>query len=161
MKAKRFLSLCSCLLVSAVGVQANDVFVYTTGNYTPVASVKNLRSIVYGTNSVKLNAKDGSSVEVAYADFDYYRFYSTAIPTSIKPASLEEATIEYVDGNIEIATQRKVNRVEIISTAGEILAQLKPSATSLSYNAANLPAGTYLIKVVAGNKTYVKKIIKK
>lgn len=161
MKARPILSICAILLAGIKGVEANDVFVYTTGSHTPVKTLKNLRSIVYGSNGIQLNAKDGSSEEVAYADFDYFRFFATPIPTYIRTAETDEASIVFANGKLKIQTRQAMERVDVISTAGEVLAQMKPESTYANYDIASLPAGTLLIKVVAGNNTYVKKIIKK
>lgn len=157
----RIQTLAAALTMVAATAAANDIYVYATGNYTPVKTAAGIRSIVYRGSGIQINTKDGKSDEVAYTDFDYFRFYATPIPTSIKQASAGEASIEYAGGRLSIQTRQAIGRVDVISASGEILAQLKPNATSASYDASALPAGPLLVRVVAGDKTYVRKIIKK
>lgn len=157
----RIQTLAAALTMAAATAAANDIYVYATGSYTPVKTATGIRSIVYRDSGIQINTKDGKSDEVAYADFDYFRFFATPIPTGVKPAAAGEASIEYADGRLSIQTRRPIGRVDVISASGEILAQLKPNATSASYDASALPAGPLLVRVVAGENTYVRKIIKK
>lgn len=159
-RSSRILMLWVVQLVIASTAVANDVFVYTTGG-TSVKTVRNLRSIVYKSDGIQINTKDGKSEDVAYSDFDYFRFFATPMPTSIKTADASEASIECVKGKLYIQTRLMVERVDIISISGEILARLRPNATHVSYNTSVLPTGVLLIKVLAGGKTYVKKIVNK
>ena len=78
------------MLQTAV-VKAQDVYVYTTGNYTPVAVSKQVSSIIFGSTALTLRSSDGSTSSVPYELFSYFRFYQTPIPLSIQSAAVGEA----------------------------------------------------------------------
>lgn len=161
MKGKLLLLSMALALVGMGTVSAHDIYVYTTGNYTPVQTVRNIRSIVVSTTGIQINGNDGSSANLEYADFDYFRFYATPLPAGIKRATADEATIDARGDVLSIQVCNDVNRVDIVSTSGVVLARLTPGTRSLNYNMSALPKGILIVKVVAGDKTYVKKILKK
>ncbi|WP_300670884.1 T9SS type A sorting domain-containing protein [Soonwooa sp.] len=57
---------------------------------------------------------------------------------------------------LSIANSKSIKSVELINMAGQKVA----SATSNQINVANLPKGTYVVKVVDGNQTTTHKIVK-
>ncbi len=86
----------------------------------------------------------------------------------------EETTIDEIslDDNIKIyplpikdklnvsAKDKTVSSIQIINLNGAITRSYNVSAEKVSLNVRNLSTGTYIVNVVAGNKTYSKKVIK-
>ena len=70
---KRVLFLLICVGM-AVCAYSYDVYVYVTGNYTPLKVAKNISSIAFGQNTVTIKGTDGTSSELSYDAFNYFRF---------------------------------------------------------------------------------------
>jgi len=143
----------------AVCAYSYDVYVYVTGNYTPLKVAKNISSIAFGQNTVTIKGTDGTSSELSYDEFNYFRFYPTPIPASIKSVSTEEASIGFDGKCVAVKLQDKIDIVEVIDMSGQTVEKHTPNAESFNFDIADKTAGVYIVKVVAGEKNYIKKIV--
>ena len=160
MTRKTFI-LCIASLLCTATVKSQDVYVYTTGNYTPVTTVKQVSTIIFGNSGLTLKTADGSTSDIPYELFSYFRFYETPTPLSIKKVTLNEAGINY-DGNlIAVKLQGNIDRIEIVSVTGSVLKSYCPHTDSFRFTVTDIPTGVYLVKVVCGENNYIKKIVKK
>jgi hypothetical protein len=155
---KRVLFLLICVGM-AVCAYSYDVYVYVTGNYTPLKVAKNISSIAFGQNTVTIKGTDGTSSELSYDAFNYFRFYPTPVPAGIKKVSRNEAAIGYDGKNVTVRLQGRIDVVELVDTSGHTINKYSPGTEAFSFDIANKAAGIYIVKVVAGEKNYIKKIV--
>ena len=160
-KGKVFFLLCLVAMLQTAVVKAQDVYVYTTGNYTPVAVSKQVSSIIFGSTALTLRSSDGSTSSVPYELFSYFRFYQTPIPLSIQSAAVGEASIDYDGGGVMIKLQRHIDLVELITATGAVARTYNPRSDAFRMDVSDMPSGIYLVKVTSAGKNYVKKIVRK
>lgn len=132
MKTIKRLSILALLAISA-HLSAQDVFVYPQGDYTPVLHMQNVQRISFGEQGIEVQDRQGAVQSVSYEAFDYFRFYSTPVPTGIQ------------------APQQQ-SHPSIFSLTGVYQGQ---------GNTNQLPAGIYLVKQSENGRESVKKILKK
>ena len=151
-----FVAVCACLPVTA-----NDVYVYKTGDYTPVLQLQNIRSIVVSSSKITVKTNYNTSQEVALIDFDYLRFYKTPVPTGIKSAKGQGANFLFDGKNINVQSKTTIKAVELIGSNGATVAKIQPGSKTFTYKLDELPKGVYLVKMTASDgTTSVEKIVK-
>lgn len=130
---KKTAALAALLAMSALA-SAKDVYVYSTGIYTPVLHMQEMQCITFGEEGIEVTDVNGSSQSVSYENFDYFRFYPTPVPTGIQ------------------AISQKAGRKRIYSLSGVYMGEGESTSR-------NLPAGIYLVREKEGGRECVKKIM--
>lgn len=130
---KKTAALAALLAMSALA-SAKDVYVYSTGIYTPVLHMQEMQCITFGEEGIEVTDVNGSSQSVSYENFDYFRFYPTPVPTGIQ------------------AISQKAGRKGIYSLSGVYMGEGESTSR-------NLPAGIYLVREKEGGRECVKKIM--
>lgn len=148
------------LLLPTSMIKATDLYVYHSGNYTPLGTMLNAHKITFSNDSIFILSEKNVTQKASFANFDYLRFYKTAIPTAIQNISDKTASILFDGQQIKIQSPALINGIELISASGTLLQRLTPRSNSLTYSVTELPAGVYLIKVATTGRVIVKKIIK-
>lgn len=148
------------LLFPASTIKATDLYVYHSGNYTPVGTMLNAHKITFSNDSIFILSEKHVTQKASFANFDYLRFYKTPIPTAIQNINGETASILFNGEQISIQSPLLIKRVELISASATLLQRLTPRSNSLTYSVSELSAGVYLIKVITADGVIVKKIIK-
>lgn len=131
MKKLMVLAVTAAMTLSA---EAQNVYVYPSGISTPVLQMQQVRSMVFGDESLELNGLNGKTASVDYDAFDYFRFYPTP----------------FVDG---IRSVQKAQRPTGIYSLTGVYCGDKESATDL------LPAGIYILMQRENGHESVRKIM--
>ena len=139
-------------------VKSQDVYVYNTGNYVPVSKMEMVSCIVFGNTGITVKAENGTNCEVSYEDFNYFRFYATPVPMSIKTVTAEETWIEMQGRRLDVKMKETISLVEMISLTGKIIRSYQPQSFNFNRNV-DVSAGVYFVRVVSGGKNYMKKVI--
>ncbi len=159
MKGYFYIFICLGMLLSLHFVMAQDVFFYTSGNYVPVMSVKNVSCIVFNSEKLTIKSTEGTICNLPYEKFNYFRFYETPIPAAIKTVNKDDTCIHFDGKKIKIKTQQKINAVEVINSSAVIVENHIPQGNSFQYDMTNLPSGVYIVKVLIGDKKYMEKFL--
>ena len=90
--------------------------------------------------------------------------YIVDTESAIEEISLDEDVMIYplpIKDKLNVSAKGKTIRsIQIININGSIMRSYNVSAKKVSLNVGNLSAGTYIVNIVAGNKTFSKKVIK-
>lgn len=148
-------------LFSAFNASAENIYVYKTGNYTPVIQMENVRSIAFTSTKLTLNGTNGSKEEVALSDINYFRLYKTPVPSAIKNAQTLGVKFSFDGNNVKVQSEKEVESAALIGANGTVIAKIEPKATSFTYQLSQLTKGMYLMKIQVGGESFVEKIIKK
>lgn len=159
MKHKILLTL-SILIASFYSpIYATDIYVYNSGNYTPITIVQNIRKISITSSGIDIETTTYETSHIALTDFSYFRFYPTPIPAGITSTKNESTTIDFDGKNISIQSDDKLKYIEFISSNGSTLAKFSPTTKTIKYSISSLPKGLFIVKAVGRDKTCTKKII--
>lgn len=140
---------------------ATSVYVYKTGNYTPIQITYNIHSICFSSDSMTIVTESQKSNMVSYADFDYFRFYKTQVPTGVEKVESDDLALLFNGETLTLQSPTPMEQVEVYSVSGITLDTFNPGESTFNYSVASLPAGIYFIKVITDGNAIVKKINKK
>lgn len=116
--------------------------------------------IINETTTLKMMAVAPNMYESEVAEY----IYIVDTESAIEEISLDEDVMIYplpIKDKLNVSAKGKTIRsIQIININGSIMRSYNVSAKKVSLNVGNLSAGTYIVNIVAGNKTFSKKVIK-
>ncbi len=161
MKTKRLI-IASVLFTACLQASATDVYVYLDGNFTPVASLENIRKIITGDSLTTLISAKGDSAAVENEAFSYITFHRTSVPVGIGTTETQKPTISYENGVVRVCNAAKIRRVELITSDGAVFAKISPTSSDFVLSTHGIPAGVYVINATTTDGQRIsKKFIKK
>ncbi len=150
------------MLAACLKASATDVYVYLSGNFTPVSSLENIRKIINGDPLTTLISTKGDTVVVENSAFSYITFHRTSLPVGIETTKTQNPTISYENGVVRVCNASKINRIELLTSDGAIFATIAPTSSDLVLSTHGIPAGIYIVNAVTVDGQRIsKKIIKK
>lgn len=116
--------------------------------------------VINETTTLKMMAVAPNMYESEVAEY----IYIVDTESAIEEISLDEDVMIYplpIKDKLNVSAKGKTIRsIQIININGSIIRSYNVSAKKVSLNVGNLSAGTYIVNIVAGNKTFSKKVIK-
>lgn len=116
--------------------------------------------VINETTTLKMMAVAPDMYESEVAEY----IYIVDTESAIEEISLDEDVMIYplpIKDKLNVSAKGKTIRsIQIININGSIMRSYNVSAKKVSLNVGNLSAGTYIVNIVAGNKTFSKKVIK-
>jgi uncharacterized repeat protein (TIGR02543 family) len=116
--------------------------------------------VINETTTLKMMAVAPNMYESEVAEY----IYIVDTESAIEEISLDEDVMIYplpIKDKLNVSAKGKTIRsIQIININGSIMRSYNVSAKKVSLNVGNLSAGTYIVNIVAGNKTFSKKVIK-
>ncbi len=147
----------------ALPLGATVVYVYQTGNYTPVQTTFNIYRITFEADSLVLLTEANRLTRVAVKDFNYFRFYRTPKPTAVEEIETSETPIRINadNGYIYVSSAQIIRQLILTGVDGKVLAELQPNDGEVAFPIGQLPEGTYIIMAKTANHNTSKKFNKK
>ncbi len=160
---RKILIIVAFAALGFTGASAQDVYVYNASSNTPLLSVNNLQSIVFGEGSIDFfQSKVEASTSVPLSSIDYMLFYNREIVNSVRPTAAAQGINFAFDGkNVSVESAETISRIEVYSSDGVKVASVTPKAKSAKVSVSSQPAGVYLVKATAGKATATSEIVKK
>lgn len=148
----------SAMLVTTA-LCARDIYVYNGSSITPIGTSQNVQKIAFDSNGMSITTQSGSVTTFSLANFDYFTFFNRSV-TGIKQSQKDLFGISYNGTTMSIRSEKVITKVTVFNAAGTEILSFAPKAKFVTRNIASLPAGVYLIKVVADDDVFTQKIIK-
>jgi hypothetical protein len=170
MKTKN-LWLLALTLLSAIGLQAQNLVVTLTNSNTETFAVADIQSIKFGTETMILNELDGTVNTWDINDIENYAFDGVANIHESTTIISDEVNVypNPSSGLVHINYSSNVSgqiTIAVYDVNGRLIEELfngeSQETTAISWNAkANnmVQAGKYLVKITTTNKTITKPII--
>jgi hypothetical protein len=170
MKTKN-LWLLALTLLSAIGLQAQNLVVTLTNSNTETFAVADIQSIKFGTETMILNELDGTVNTWDINDIEDYAFDGVANIHESTTIITDEVNVfpNPSSGLVHINYSSNVSgqiTIAVYDVNGRLIEELfngeNQEITAISWNAkANnmVQAGKYLVKITTPNKTITKPII--
>lgn len=142
----------------------NSIYSYYRSMMTPTKlSLDDLDKITFSNNGIQMWSQNGMR-EITFEDFLLFTFTEIEHPyvSSVEPIfASQEIEVQCLARNkmVYVESGLSLTGVIIYDLQGRVTAKDTSAASSYHFNLSFAPAGVYIIKVVCGNKTIVKKII--
>lgn len=160
MKRKAAAALFFLLAVFCNRAAAFDVYVYLDGNYVPVNVSENIYKMVFDTDYTYFITADNDTATLSNEAFTFITFHKVEKPVGVSTAKAAKITIASQSGGIRISSEKAIDAVKIIDSAGNTVADVSPRDNDLFFSTIGLPAGVYVVRVSSGKEVSVKKITK-
>ena len=148
----------SLLLLLAMCLYANarDIYVYNGTN--AVKAINDVNKITFSNGKMNVELQNGTIVPVNLSDFNNFSFFKRNYPDAINTIVSGSASCGF-DG--KTLTVRHAQCVNVLSLQGVQLIHHPFLGNEARISLDNLPAGLYLVEIIANDKTYTHKILKK
>jgi hypothetical protein len=154
MNKKLLLSI--LLVIFVMQGYSRDIYMYNGTNV--VQTIPNIRKITFSDKTMCVEQSKGTVTSVNLSDFNNFSFFKRNYPDAINTIVSGSASCGF-DG--KTLTVRHAQCVNVLSLQGVQLIHHPFLGNEARISLDNLPAGLYLVEIIANDKTYTHKILKK
>ncbi|GHT73446.1 hypothetical protein AGMMS50262_04570 [Bacteroidia bacterium] len=151
------------MLLGAMPVKSQSLFVYTTSSTTPEESflLSDVQELTFSGTSVVVNHKfDGPITFTALKFFSLKNFESTGIAPNPKTEVAISVYPNPAVTDVIVHSTTTITGLGLYNLQGQKLLQLYPESLEATVPVASYPSGLYMLQVADESGITIKKIIK-
>lgn len=137
----------------------SDIYVYNEAGTDPIKLIKDVKKLTFTETSMTVTTSETEET-VNFVDFSHFTFQPEKEGAVTELQSDGEVKVFAVGNTLVVKSTQTVTDVAVWSMQGSKLIEMQPMQNEADCFI-DIPAGIYLVKVVAGNKESVHKIIKR
>lgn len=148
-------------IVPALCAHGFDVYFYDTTTGAEVLAATDAHTVSFAADLTTIDLNDGTTQSVETGKYDMLSFKKKSLDGIDSTAAAASAGISIVkDGRlVMVSAAGPIERVEIVTASGAVVAQLSSPTGSLTIDTAGLADGVYVVRAVSDKQTTVSKFI--